>query len=113
MYTKLQSNFQVVKSSGSGGLPFYLEVPFFTNAPHIVEMIAMICVHTKDFSCRQMMFRTRGEESTLVQEVGGLASRIRLKGGRLIWEWQVGEEENDDDDDDDDEKRRSKVREED
>ena len=44
-----------------------------------------------------MMFRTRGEESTLVQEVGGLASRIRLKGGRLIWEWQGGEEENYDD----------------
>ena len=39
------------------------------------------------------MFRTRGEESTLVQEVGGLASRIRLKGGRLIWEWQVGEDD--------------------
>ena len=74
----------------------------------------MICVHTKDLSHHQMMFRTRGEESTLVQEVGGLASRIRLKGGRLIWEWQGGEEENDDDDDDDDdEKRRSKVREED
>ena len=107
MYIKLQSNFQVVKSSGSGGLPFYLEVPFLINVPHIVEMIA------KDFSCHQLMFRTRGEESTLVQEVGGLASRIRLKGGRLIWEWQVGEEENDDDDDDDDEKRRSKVREED
>ena len=90
MYIKLQSSFQVVKSSGSGGLPFYLEVPFLINAPHIVEMIA------KDFSCHQLMFRTRGEESTLVQEVGGLASRIRLKGGRLIWEWQVGEEEDDD-----------------
>ena len=55
-------------------------------------MNAMICVHTKDLSHHQMMFRTRGEESTLVQEVGGLASRIRLKGGRLIWEWQVGED---------------------
>ena len=78
-------------------------MPFLTNAPHIVEMNAMICVHTKDLSHDQMMFRTRGEESTLVQEVGGLASRIRLKGGRLIWEWQVGEDEDDDDDDDDDE----------
>ena len=95
MYIKLQSNFQVVKSSGSGGLPFYLEVPFLINVPHIVEMIA------KDFSCHQLMFRTRGEESTLVQEVGRLASRIRLKGGRLIWEWQVGEEEDDDDKEED------------
>ena len=36
-----------------------------------------------------MMFRTGGEEATLLEERGGLANRIRLKGGRLIWEWQV------------------------
>ena len=37
----------------------------------------------------QMMFRTGGEEATLLEERGGLANRIRLKGGRLLWEWQV------------------------
>ena len=35
------------------------------------------------------MFRTGGEEATLLEERGGLANRVRLKGGRLIWEWQV------------------------
>ena len=37
----------------------------------------------------QMMFRTGGEEATLIQERGALANRIRLKGGKLIWEWKV------------------------
>ena len=111
----------MISSSGSGGLPFFLEVYFpydqlfslnfsvqmmfhccsvhyggsnILNFP--VQMMFHYCsVHyvyvgsnILNFSA-QMMFRTGGEEATLIQERGALANRIRLKGGKLIWEWKV------------------------
>ena len=90
----------MISSSGSGGLPFFLEVYFpcdqLFSLNFSVQMMFHYCsVHyvyvgsnILNFSA-QMMFRTGGEEATLIQERGALANRIRLKGGKLIWEWKV------------------------